>query len=91
MPKKIAIIIRDRQSEALRMSAGITFMDDIIELFFLDQPLDNSDGNVEINMEIATEMEVSMYSNVKENTSMTFLLTTDLHKKLYEYDHIIAY
>ena len=90
MPKKIAIIVRDRQSEALRMSAGITFMDDVIELFFLDQPLQDDD-NVAANLEIAIEMEVAMYSNVKENSSMTYLATTDLHKKLYEYDHIIAY
>ena len=90
MSKKIAIIVRDRQSEALRMSAGITFMDDTIELFFLDQPLQASE-DVGINMEIASEMEVAMYSNVRENSEMTYLDTADLHKKLYEYDHIIAY
>ena len=90
MAKKIAIIVRDRQSEALRMSAGITFMDDVIELFFLDQPLQDDD-NVAVNMEIAAEMEVAMYSNVKANSSMTYLPTAEMHKKLYEYDHIIAY
>jgi len=37
MCKKIAVVVRDeRQSEALRMSAGITMMDDEIEMFFLD-------------------------------------------------------
>ena len=90
MSKKIAVIIRDRQSEALRMSAGITFMDDTIELFFLDQPL-QADENVAINLEIANEMEVAMFTNVEGNSEMNFLPTAELQRKLLDYDHIIAY
>ena len=90
MSKKIAVIIRDRQSEALRMSAGITFMDDTIELFFLDQPL-QADEAVAINLEIANEMEVAMYTNVEGNSEMNFLPTAELQRKLLDYDHIIAY
>lgn len=90
MNRKIAIIVRERQSEALRMSAGITFMDDSIELFFIDRVLENS-GTVEINLEIANEMEIVMYTNRPENTDMTCLPTPELQKKLLEYDHIIVY
>ena len=90
MSKKIAVIVRERQSEALRMSAGITFMDDTIELFFLDRPLESSES-VDINLEIANEMEIAMYTNVPENTGMTCLETPELRKKLLEYDHMIVY
>jgi hypothetical protein len=90
MSKKIAVIVRDRQSEALRMSAGITFMDDTIELFFIDQRLQASE-DVETNLEIATEMEITLYTNVRENTGMNFLETAELERKLLEYDHIVAY
>lgn len=87
---KIAILINDRQAEAIRMSSGITLLDDEIEMFFLDAPIDGSD-DVEMMMEIASEMELPMYSNVEENKQMTILSTEALQNKLLEYDHIIAY
>ena len=90
MSKKIAVIVRDRQSEALRMSAGITFMDDTIELIFLDRLLESSEA-VETNLEIASEMEIPLYTNLPDNQGMTCLATPELQKKLLEYDHIIVY
>ena len=87
---KIAILINDRQAEAIRMSSGITLLDDEIEMFFLDATIDDSD-EVEMMLEIAGEMELPMFSNVAENTQMTLISTEELHNKLLEYDHIIAY
>ena len=87
---KIAVLINDRQAEAIRMSSGITLLDDEIEMFFLDAAIDGSD-DIEMMMEIAAEMELPMYSNVQENKQMTILSTEELHNKLLEYDHIIAY
>lgn len=87
---KIAVLINDRQAEAIRMSSGITLLDDEIEMFFLDATIDDSD-DVEMMLEIAGEMELPMFSNVAENTQMTIISTEELHNKLLEYDHIIAY
>lgn len=87
---KIAILINDRQAEAIRMSSGITLLDDVVEMFFLDAAIDGSD-DVEMMLEIAGEMELPMFSNVAENTQMTIMSTEELHNKLLEYDHIIAY
>jgi hypothetical protein len=87
---KIAILINNRQAEAVRMSSGITLLDDEVEIFFLDAALDGSD-EIEMMMEIAAEMELPMYSNVAENKQMTMLSTEELHNKLLDYDHIIAY
>ena len=87
---KIAVLINNRQGEAIRMSSGITLCDDEIELFFLDTPIEDSE-EVEMMMEIASEMELPMFSNVSDNTTMTQLSTEELHNKLLDYDHIIAY
>ena len=87
---KIAVLINDRQAEAIRMSSGITLLDDEIEMFFLDATIDGS-NEVEMMLEIAGEMELPMFSNIVENTQMTIMSTEDLHNKLLEYDHIIAY
>ncbi|MBT4836801.1 MAG: hypothetical protein HON94_05595 [Methylococcales bacterium] len=61
---KIAIIINDRQEEAIRMSSGITILDDEVELFFIDTTIDGS-AEIEMMLEIAEEMELPIYSNVK--------------------------
>jgi len=87
---KIAVLINDRQAEAIRMSSGITLLDDEIELFFLDTSLDGSD-DVEMMLEIAGEMELPMFTNVAANAQMTLLATEELHNKLLDYDHVIAY
>ena len=87
---KIAVLINDRQAEAIRMSSGITLLDDDIEIFFLDSVVDTTD-EVEMMLEIATEMELKMYSNLVENYQMIQISTQQLHNKLLDYDHIIAY
>lgn len=87
---KIAVLINDRQGEAIRMSSGITLMDDEVELFFIDSKLNDSE-EVEMMMEIAGEMELPMYSNVATNQQMTQLSDSEIHTKLLDYDHIIAY
>ena len=91
MCKKIAIVVRDRQDEALRMSAGITLMDDIVEIFFIDRILDGDNEKVEMNLEIVAEMEIPLYSNRRENSDMNFIETDEIRAKLLDYDHIIAY
>jgi hypothetical protein len=87
---KIAILVNDRQGEALRMSSGITMLDDEIELIFLDNVLDGKE-DTEMMMEIINEMELPMYTNKQENEQMTLMSTEDLQNKLLEYDHIISY
>lgn len=87
---KIAILMNERQGEAIRMASGITLLDDEVEIIFLDTELDGSE-EVEIMMEIAEEMELPMFSNVEKNQGMTLLPTETLQNKLLEYDHIISY
>ena len=87
---KIAVVINGRQAEAIRMSSGITLMDDEVDIFFLDTKMDGSE-ELEMMLEITQEMELPLFSNEPENDSMTFLSTEDLHNKLLSYDHIIAY
>ena len=87
---KIAVVINGRQAEAIRMSSGITLMDDEVDVFFLDTKMDGSE-ELEMMLEIASEMELPIFTNEPENDSMTLLSTPELHNKLLSYDHIIAY
>ena len=51
--KKIAVIVRDRPAEALRVAGGLTLADDTIEVIVLDTKLDKE------NPEIAEPLEQS--------------------------------
>ena len=90
MTKKIAVLVRDRQSEAVRMSVGLTLMDDVIDVYVLDGKLEDTEENA-LNVELLQEMDMSLYSNHKENTGMQYLSTEEIARKLPEYDHVLAY
>jgi hypothetical protein len=88
--KKIAVIVRDRQGEALRVAGGLTLADDTIEVFVLDTKLDKDDPEVAMPLELATELELKMYSNNPENGYTTITLE-EMAKKLLAYDIVVPY
>ncbi|MEK6700150.1 MAG: hypothetical protein AABZ10_14060 [Nitrospirota bacterium] len=88
--KKIAVIVRDRQGEALRVAGGLTLADDTIEVFILDRKLDKNDPEVATPLELVTDIELKVYSNNAENGSTTISLE-EMAKKLLEYDFAIPY
>jgi hypothetical protein len=88
--KKIAVIVRDRQGEALRVAVGLTLADDIIDVFVLDIKLDRNNDEVAMPLELATELDLKMYSNNAENGYITITLK-EMAKKLLEYDVVVPY
>jgi len=90
MPKQIAVLVRDRQGEALRMSVGITLMDDIVDIYVLDRKVEDNEENT-MNLEMIKEMELKVYTNFKGNAELEFISTGDLAKKLLTYDNILPY
>jgi hypothetical protein len=88
--KKIAVIVRDRQGEALRVSGGLTLADDTIEVFVLDTKLDKNDPEVAQPLELVTDLDLKVYSNNAEN-GFTVITLEDMAKKLLEYDIVVPY
>jgi len=86
MTKKIAVVIRERQEEGLRMSLGLVLADDIIEVSVMDQHFDNESPGAE-HCELLHEMDVPVYTNRKDNPSMEYLPTADIAHRLLECDH----
>jgi hypothetical protein len=62
MQKNIAVIVRDRQDEALRMSAGLILADDALHLFVLDRKLEPTEGNT-MNVDLLRDMDQKVYTN----------------------------
>ncbi len=90
MAKKIAVLTRDRQPEALRMALGIILMDDIVDVYILDRQLEGSE-DITMNIEMMGDMEMQLFTNCSENSNLDYLTTEEIAHKLYSYDHIVAY
>ncbi len=88
--KRIAVIVRDRPAEALRVAGGLTLADDTIEVFVLDSKLDKDDPEIAQPLELTTDLELKMYSNNPENGFTTITLE-EMAKKLLEYDLVVPY
>ncbi len=88
--KKIAVIVRDRQAEALRVSGGLTLADDVIDVFILDRKLDKTDPEIAQPLELVSELDLKVYSNNPENGYTTMDLE-EMAKKLLEYDIVVPY
>ena len=90
MAKKIAVVVRERQEEALRMGVGLTLDDDSVDVFVLDRDIPDTEGN-NLNLETMEMMDVKVYTNVEGSEKFEYISTEDLAGKLLEYDNIIPY
>jgi len=89
MAKKVAVIVRDRQDEALRMAVGLTLADDEINVFIMDKKLESNEAN-DLNVETLGDMDAKVYSNNPEN-KVEQMSTEEIAKALTAYDVIIPY
>jgi hypothetical protein len=90
MAKRIAVLVRERQEEALRMAVGATLRDDVIDVYVLDRKVEESEGNT-LNIETLRDLDMRIWSNFPGNADLEFCSTEELAKKLPGYDHILAY
>jgi len=88
--KRIAVIVRDRQSEALRVAGGLTLADDTIDVFVLDRKLDRTDKELAGPLELVSDLDLKVYSNNAEN-GFTTIAIEEMAKKLLEYDLVVPY
>ncbi|MBI5379611.1 MAG: hypothetical protein HZA23_05580 [Nitrospirae bacterium] len=90
MTKKIAVLVRDRQEEALRMSVGLILLDDQVEVYVLDRKLEETEESL-LHYETLKEMEMKVYSNSRENAGMEYVPTEEIAQRLLQCDHVLPY
>lgn len=88
--KKIAVLVRDRQAEAIRMSVGLTLADDQVSVFVMDKKLDMDDEGIALNVETLGDLDVKVFSNNPAN-SLPQMSTEEIAKALPGYDTVIPY
>jgi len=90
MPKNIAVLVRERQDEALRMSAGMILADDAVHLFVLDRKLEPTEANT-MNVELLKDMDQKVYTNFPGNEGMELLSNEEIAAKLLACDNVLPY
>lgn len=89
MAKKIAVLVRDRQGEAMRIAVGLTLADDEINVFVMDKKLEDNEG-IALNVETLSDLDVKVYTNNPEN-NFEVMSTEDIARALVNYDTVIPY
>ncbi|MGD2080161.1 MAG: hypothetical protein PVJ36_03415 [Nitrospirota bacterium] len=87
--KKIAVIVRDRKKEALRMALGLTLLNDDVCVFIMDEKLE-MDEDVSMSLEGLRSMNARIFTNCSENP-FDWKGTEEIALSLVEYDAVIAY
>lgn len=88
--RKIAVIIRNRQEEALRMALGIAILGDLVDIYIIDNELEETEKNL-LNLEMIKAMGLKIFSNREESPGISYLTIDEIANKILEYDHIIPY
>ncbi|MEK6693575.1 MAG: hypothetical protein AABY44_09145 [Nitrospirota bacterium] len=89
MAKRIAVLIRDRKHEALRMSVGLTLADDEVNVFIMDEKLDTDEATA-LNLETLLELGCRIFSNNPEN-KYEQMTAEEIARILPGYDVVIPY
>ncbi|MDA8156589.1 MAG: hypothetical protein M0Z52_09100 [Actinomycetota bacterium] len=87
--KKIAVIVRDRTEQALRMALGLTLMDDRVDIYMAYGGPEKTEINT-MNLEMLKAMKTGLYS-LKQVNGFKNIGFSDFAKAILEYDEIIPY
>ncbi len=88
--RKIAVLVTDRESEALRMSLGLLLLGDTVDVYVLDRELGKTEENLK-QLETMKEFEVKIYTNHRQGEGMEFCSTEEVALRLPQYDHVLPY
>ena len=90
MAKLIAVLVRERQEEALRIAVGLTLADDRVAVFVLDRRLADTPQNA-TNLEVLEELGMRVATNCVDNAGLELPSNAHLAREVLACDHILPY
>ena len=84
----IAVIARDRQAEALRMSIGLTVLNDSVDIFLTEKF--KKEESAETQLEVIRNLNLKIYSTVS-GSQFEYISPDALSDKLLEYEKVLPY
>lgn len=88
--KKIAVVMRDRQGEALRMAVGLTLEGDEVTLINLGDPIEHNAEN-DLNVETLGDLDCGRISVNEADEGFEHMAMQQIPEKLTEFDHVVPY
>lgn len=89
MGKKIAVIVRYREEEALRMAVGLTLADDEVSVFLMGGALGISES-MAVNIETLKDMGGKLLTSDPSNP-FEFMTTGQMASAFSGFDVVVAY
>jgi len=90
MPKKIAVLVTDRQAEALRMAMALSLEEDEVHVYLMDSNIDLEDLDIAANIAMLRELGIRIYSNFPDD-EFEICSTEAIVRELVQYDTVIPY
>ncbi|MBI5633576.1 MAG: hypothetical protein HZA15_08880 [Nitrospirae bacterium] len=90
MAKKIAVLVRDRPSEALRLAIGLSLEDDEVHIYIMDCKVDGGDKGIAVSLEMLNELGARIISTCRED-SFEVMDKETIARELVHYDSVIPY
>ena len=87
--KRIAVIVKDRSEEALRMALGLTLYDDMVDIYLTGPGPAPTETNL-MNLEMLKAMKAGLYS-ICEVEDFKRVSEEDVPQILLKYDVVIPY
>lgn len=90
MGKRVAVLVRDRPEEALRVAIGMTLANSAVAVFVLG-PLAQGDPAATAYLEVLRELRLRIGTTCADNAGLEPLSIADLARELPSFDHILPY
>jgi len=90
MAKRVAVLVRERQGEALRVAVGLTLMAERVEVFVLDRKVADAPENG-MHIGVLKELGMRVATNCADNTDLELLSNANLARQMVECDIILPY
>jgi hypothetical protein len=87
---RIAVLVRERQGEALRVAAGLTLGVERVDVFVLDRQLADIPGNA-MYVRTLGELGMRLATNCADNAGLELLTNAEIARRLLDCDAIVAY
>ncbi len=87
--KRIAVVVKERSEEALRMALGLTLYDDMVDVYLAGHAPEPTEMNL-MNLEMLKAMRAGLYC-FREADDFKRVNEQDMPDILLKYDVVISY
>ena len=90
MGKRIAVLVRERQEEGLRVAVGLTLADNAVRVFVVDCAVART-SPATAYLDALRDMGASLATTCAANADLELLTAPELARRVLLCDHILAY